>query len=131
MKNQTTQKWYQKPVSVILFLIFFFPVGLYLMWKNELWSKTTRVVVSVFFGLLVLGSYNNNKSNSVTNYNSYNDHKTRYGNECEDMESYNQGLREGRLQRGMLTDCETYYPYEGWADNKKCYCEGFEKGRRE
>ena len=54
MENQITQKWFQKPITVILFLIFFFPVGLYLMWKNELWSKTVRVVVSVFFGLLVL-----------------------------------------------------------------------------
>ena len=50
MDNQTERKWYQKPVTVILFLIFFFPVGLYLMWKYDLWSKTTQVVVSVFFG---------------------------------------------------------------------------------
>ena len=70
MENQTTQKWYQKPVTVILFLIFFFPVGLYLMWKNELWSKTTRVVVSVFFGLLVLG--NLSKESTSKSFNSTN-----------------------------------------------------------
>jgi hypothetical protein len=50
---------------------------------------------------------------------------------CEDMESYNQGIREGRGQRGVLIDCETYYPYEGWADNKRCYCKGFNKGQKE
>ena len=63
MENQTTQKWYQKPLTVILFLIFFFPIGLYLIWKNQLWSKTARILVSVFFGLLVLGNINkgNNK----------------------------------------------------------------------
>lgn len=64
MENQTAQKWYQKPVIVILFLIFFFPVGLYLMWKYDLWSKTTKVVVSAFFGLLVLGNISKNSSSS-------------------------------------------------------------------
>lgn len=64
------QKWYQKPVTVVLFLIFFFPIGLYLMWKNDLWSKTTRVIVSVFFGLLVLGNLVNDKKSSTSNYGS-------------------------------------------------------------
>ena len=51
-------------------------------------------------------------------------------NPCQDMGSYNQGLSEGRLQRGILTDCDTYYPYEGWADNKECWCKGFNDGYR-
>lgn len=49
-------------------------------------------------------------------------------NPCYDMESYNQGVREGRSQKGILTDCETYYPYEGWAKNKDCWCKGFNEG---
>ena len=60
MQNQ--QKWYQQPATVVVFLIFFFPVGLYLMWKNDLWSKTARVIVSAFFGLLILGNLLNDKS---------------------------------------------------------------------
>ena len=128
MENQTTQKWYQKPVTVILFLIFFFPIGLYLMWKNELWSKTARIVVSVFFGLLVLGNINKgNKNNS----SSYENSDTTTQNPCSDMESYNQGVKEGRLQRGVLTDCDTYYPYEGWANNKECWCKGFNDGKNQ
>lgn len=47
---------------------------------------------------------------------------------CEDMDSYNQGVSEGRSQKGILTDCETYYPYEGWAKNKECWCKGFNDG---
>lgn len=129
MENQTTQKWYQKPVIVILFLIFFFPVGLYLMWKNNLWSKTTRIITSVFFGLLILSNLNKNKSNQLSNNSSQSSNFNQ--NPCEDMASYNQGLSEGRRQRGSLTDCDSYYPYEGWADNKECYCKGFEKGIRE
>lgn len=71
MENQ--QKWHQKPVTAVLFLIFFFPVGLYLMWKNNLWSKTARIIVSVFFGLLVVGNLSkeaNQNSNGVNNVNS-------------------------------------------------------------
>lgn len=65
MENQL--KWYQKPVVVVLFLIFFFPVGLYLMWKHDLWSKTVRVLISVFFGLMVLKSINEDGKSSNLN----------------------------------------------------------------
>ena len=51
-------------------------------------------------------------------------------NPCEDMGSYNQGVSDGRGQRGILTDCDTYYPYEGWADNKDCCCKGFNEGKK-
>lgn len=81
MENQ--QKWHQKPVTAVLFLIFFFPVGLYLMWKNNLWSKTTRVIVSVFFGLLVVGNLVNDKKGSTSNYGS-----TMYNNSTSSPESY-------------------------------------------
>ena len=56
MENQTELKWYQKPISVIILLIFFFPVGLYLMWKYEVWSKTARWIISAVFALAL---YNN------------------------------------------------------------------------
>lgn len=49
---------------------------------------------------------------------------------CEDVDSYNQGVSEGRSQKGILTDCDTYYPYEGWANNKECWCKGFNDGYR-
>lgn len=49
---------------------------------------------------------------------------------CVDMDSYNQGKSEGRGQKGNLTDCDTYYPYDGWANNKECWCKGFNEGYR-
>jgi len=76
MDNQTERKWYQKPVTVVLFLILFFPAGLYLMWKNELWSKTSRIVVSVFFGLLVLGNINKANETNSNFSNSSNENRT-------------------------------------------------------
>lgn len=64
MENQTEKKWYQKPTAVVLLLIFFFPVGLYLMWKHEVWSKTARWIISAVFALAVIA--NAGEDNSST-----------------------------------------------------------------
>lgn len=45
------KKWYQNNIVIIAFLILFFPVGLFLMWKYANWSKTVKWVVT---GILVL-----------------------------------------------------------------------------
>lgn len=60
MENQTELKWYQKPAGVIILLIFFFPVGLYLMWKNELWTKQTRWIVTGIIAVLILANASKN-----------------------------------------------------------------------
>lgn len=57
MENQTELKWYQKPAGVIILLIFLWPVGIYLMWKNEFWSKQTRWIVTGVFPLLFLAQF--------------------------------------------------------------------------
>lgn len=44
-------KWYQKSVFIVLFLVVFFPVGLYLLWKYTAWSKIVKWLVSVPFGI--------------------------------------------------------------------------------
>jgi hypothetical protein len=45
-------KWFQKKNGVILLLLFFFPVGLYQMWKHsDYWSKTTKIIITI----LVIG----------------------------------------------------------------------------
>lgn len=45
----------------------FFPVGIYLMWKNELWSKKTRWIISSIFMLLIIVNTNKNKSSNISN----------------------------------------------------------------
>ena len=57
MENQTELKWFQKQTGVIILLILFFPVGLYLMWKNQLWTKKTRWIVSGVIAVLVIANY--------------------------------------------------------------------------
>lgn len=60
MENQLEKKWYQKPTAVVLFLIFFFPVGLILMWKHNVWSKTARWIVTGVFALAIIANANKN-----------------------------------------------------------------------
>lgn len=44
-------KWYQKSWAIILLLIFFFPAGAYLMWKEKKnWFKPVKVGLSVVLG---------------------------------------------------------------------------------
>lgn len=58
MENQTELKWYQKPTGVIILLIVFFPVGLYLMWKNDMWTKKTRWIVTTVIAVVLLANSN-------------------------------------------------------------------------
>jgi hypothetical protein len=51
-------KWYDRKFIVILILFFFFPVGLYGLWKSKSFSKKGKIfgttVVSIFFVLFLL-----------------------------------------------------------------------------
>ncbi|PFH81624.1 hypothetical protein [Bacillus sp. AFS088145] len=47
-----SKKW-----VAILFLIFFFPVGLYLMWRHKHFPVIARIIVSGFFGFFILFSF--------------------------------------------------------------------------
>ncbi|WP_196595203.1 DUF4352 domain-containing protein [Pectinatus frisingensis] len=50
------KKFYQRSWFVILMLIVFFPVGLYLMWKDTTWSKKAKVIISIIFALLIINA---------------------------------------------------------------------------
>lgn len=59
-------KWYEKTWATILFLIFFFPVGLYLMWRYRNWNKVIKCIITGFFALCVLVNIATRGSNSGT-----------------------------------------------------------------
>lgn len=68
MENQHQQKWHQKPNSIIVLLIIFFPLGLYFMWKNEIWPIKTRwIITSVFIFAVILNAGNKNSSKTDGN----------------------------------------------------------------
>ena len=98
MENQTELKWYQKPTAVILLLIFFFPVGLYLMWNNEMWSKTTRWIVTGVFAFAIIANASGNKSsNSNSNNNSS---STNNASIEASKKAYRAGYQDGQLNYG-------------------------------
>lgn len=49
-------KWYEKTPAIVLLLIFFFPVGLYLMWKYTNWAKGAKIGVSALAGIVVIAA---------------------------------------------------------------------------
>lgn len=50
----TTDKWYTKTWVIVLFLIFFFPIGLFLMWRYKEWGKITKIVITVVIALMAI-----------------------------------------------------------------------------
>jgi len=99
MDNQTEKKWYQKPFAVVLFLIFFFPVGLFLMWKHEVWSKTTRWIISAVFALAIIANAGKNES-SNTNSNSSSGNNYNASEEVS-KKAYRQGYADGQMGYGL------------------------------
>lgn len=47
------KKWYQRSWVIALLLVYFFPAGIYLMWKYTNWSKGIKIGASAFWGLIV------------------------------------------------------------------------------
>jgi hypothetical protein len=70
MQNDTSantkKKWYEKPLSTITLLILFSPIGIYLMWKYDHFSKTSRIIITAFIVLVVIVSINNEKNDKTS-----------------------------------------------------------------
>ena len=81
MDNSSAQpKWYDKIWLVIILCIFFFPVGLYALWKNQSISKGWKISVTVIIAFVVIGQIGKNKngvsSSSDNTSSSSNEQKT-------------------------------------------------------
>jgi|688.fasta_scaffold237682_2 hypothetical protein len=55
MENSNNLKWYQKEEVKNFLSIIIFPIGIYLMWKNQIFSKSTRWIITVVVFLFILG----------------------------------------------------------------------------
>lgn len=115
-------KWHQKPISVILFLIFFFPVGIYLMWKNSIWTKNARIIISIVFVLLVVANLN---KNSTTKNDSFNSTDNCSGHESDIKQSVinkakNMGMEVVSIQVDYIGNCE-YRCYQHIIDLGSAY----------
>jgi len=60
--TQPRKRWFANRLLVILLLIFFFPLGLFLMWKYTSWTKVTKWIVTLvgtaLTTLTLIGAYN-------------------------------------------------------------------------
>lgn len=53
------------PITIIVLLIVFFPIGLLLMWIGKVWPVWIRVSLTVFLGLVLVMSLSNIKQNDM------------------------------------------------------------------
>ncbi len=60
------KKWYQSSIGIIALFILFFPVGLFLMWKYSGWNKVVKVIITGFFGLMLIGSASSSNNSTQT-----------------------------------------------------------------
>jgi hypothetical protein len=67
----SVKSWRQSPVAITLWLIFFFPYGMWLLWKHPTWSQKRKTVVTVVTGILVLiaGMSNSTQNEIAQNAN--------------------------------------------------------------
>jgi hypothetical protein len=93
---------------------------------NNKKSNKSWLIIIIIFGIIIYFSGLVKPSTEKSTSNSEIQTQT---NPCDDMDSYNKGFHYGTLQRGGLPDCDTYY-YEGAANNKYCWCQGFMEGRK-
>ena len=101
MENHKQLKWYQKPTAVIILLIFFFPVGLYLMWKNELWTKKTRWIVTGIVAVMVIINSGNNNSGISNSSSSSSSSSGSSASEETSKRVYRQGYSDGQTGYGL------------------------------
>ena len=58
-------KIYEKNWFIILMLVVFFPVGLFLMWKNAKWHTPLKILISFLFAIMVIFSTGSEEPKNV------------------------------------------------------------------
>ncbi|WP_252238860.1 hypothetical protein [Clostridium sp. VAP51] len=91
-------KWYEKTWVIILFLIFFFPVGLYLVWKHSEFSKKTKIIITaVILVVAIIGGGSNSQTPKTSNAIS---------SKVEKLESQYKPVLESGKTYDVMTDDE-------------------------
>jgi hypothetical protein len=62
--NESEKKWYQQPLGVGVLLWLFFPVGLYFMWKEKVWTSKTRIIITSVISLFIIAGFAGKKDNT-------------------------------------------------------------------
>ncbi len=72
--EKSLSKWYSKQWLVILLCVFFFPVGLYGLWKSASFSKGGKIAITIIIAFFIFAQISNqfdtaDQSASTTNEN--------------------------------------------------------------
>ncbi|WP_079441708.1 hypothetical protein [Clostridium chromiireducens] len=110
-----TQKWYEKNLIIILFLILFFPIGLLLMWKYSKWDVAIKIVILIFFGLFVIINLASNIGNNIKAMQS----KRNYTSEQQELyENIQEELNKKTENNGKDVKKAEIKNYESIVDDK-------------
>lgn len=110
-----TQKWYEKDLIIILFLILFFPIGVFLMWKYSKWSIVIKIVILIFFGLFIIINLASNLGNNIKAMQSK---KNNTSEQQEFYENIQRELNEKIEKNGKNVDKAEVKTYESIVDDK-------------
>lgn len=127
-KGKPAPKWYQQTRAIILLLVFFFPAGLYLMWKYANWDRVIKTTVSIILAIATVGVL---ASPSAWEEAQKNAEKPQTDNQPEQQEEANNSLAE-RVEQKFLenTGYESFSELRtdaDWpADSKVRYITSFE-----
>ncbi|MBK7957716.1 MAG: hypothetical protein IPK03_06105 [Bacteroidetes bacterium] len=66
-QNTTSIAWYEKNWVVVILCIFFFPIGLYALWKNSTISKGWKIGVTAIIAFIVIANIGEKKESTSNN----------------------------------------------------------------
>lgn len=66
-ESKKNKRWYENSLGIIALLVFFFPAGLFCMWRYSTWNKVVKWIVTGIFALFALISVFSNK-NQITEH---------------------------------------------------------------
>jgi hypothetical protein len=69
-------KFYQEKWFCVLMLILFFPIGIFLMFKYKHFNNIVRIIITIIFGLMIVGYLGNNSPNNNSTSNNISNSNT-------------------------------------------------------
>ena len=97
-------KIYEKNWFIILMLVLFFPVGLFLMWKNAKWHKTVKIIISVLFAVMVIFSNGSEESKNVETKDTNAEVETVKADERKELQEKSKAILDSKDYYAMNED---------------------------
>lgn len=112
-RESSKSKWYQKTLVVVLFIVFLWPVGLFLMWKYKKdWNKVLKIVITILFVIMAIFSCAISNDSVETSSDANPETKTASTDESKDSkEKVLQSISavySGSTEEGVVLDSNNY-----------------------